>query len=53
VKPGERVLARSQATGEYAFEPVIQVFRYQDPVNVYLTLEDPTTGSTEIIETTP
>jgi RHS repeat-associated protein len=53
VKPGDRVLARSEATGEYAFEPVIQVFRHHDPVKVYVTLEDPATGSTEIIETTP
>src|SRR5262249_28225647 len=53
VKIGERVLARSEATGEYAFEPVTQVLRHQDPLKVYLTLEDPATGSTEIIETTP
>ena len=49
LKTGDRVLARSEETGAYAFEPITQVFRHQDPVKVYLTLEDPTTGATEAI----
>jgi hypothetical protein len=40
-------------TGAYAFEPVTQVYRHQDPVKVRLTLEDPATGATEVVETTP
>jgi hypothetical protein len=50
---GDRVLARSEETGIYAFEPITKVFRHQDPVKVHLTLEDPATGATEVIETTP
>jgi hypothetical protein len=53
LKTGDRVLARSEETGAYAFEPITQVFRHQDPVKVHLTLEDPATGATEVIETTP
>ena len=46
-------LARNEETGAYAFEPITQVFRNQDPVKANLTLEDPATGVTEVIETTP
>ena len=53
LKTGDRVLARSEETGAYAFEPITQVFRHQDPMKVHLTLEDPATGATEVIETTP
>jgi len=53
LKTGDRVLARNEVTGTYAFEPITQVFRHQDPVKVHLTLEDPATGATEVIETTP
>jgi hypothetical protein len=53
LKPGNRVLARSEDTGTYAFEPITQVFLHEDPVKVHLTLEDPATGATEVIETTP
>jgi len=53
LKPGDRVLARDEVTGAYAFEPITEVFRHQDSVKVYLTLEDPATGATEVIETTP
>src|SRR5262249_55943396 len=34
-------------------QPITQVFRQEDPVKVHLTLEDPATGATESIETTP
>jgi hypothetical protein len=53
LKTGDYVLARSDETGTYGFEPITQVFRHQDPVKVHLTLEDPATGATEVIETTP
>jgi hypothetical protein len=53
LKIGDRVLARSEETGAYAFEPITQVFRHKDPVKVHLTLEDLATGATEVIETTP
>ncbi|MBO0879585.1 MAG: hypothetical protein J2P17_04285, partial [Mycobacterium sp.] len=53
LKIGDRVLARSEETGTYTFEPITQVFRHQDPVKVHLTLEDPATGVTEVVETTP
>src|SRR5262249_51193650 len=53
LKIGDRVLARNEATSSYAFEPITQIFRHQDPVKVHLTLEDPATGATEVIETTP
>jgi len=53
LKIGDRVLARSEETGTYAFEPITEVFRHQDPVKLRLTLEDPSTGATEVIETTP
>ena len=53
VKTGERVLARSEVTGAYTFEPVTQVYSHQDPVKVRLTLEDPATGAAEVVETTP
>jgi hypothetical protein len=53
LKIGDRVLARSEETGTYAFEPITKVFRHQDPVKIHLALEDPATGATEVIETTP
>jgi hypothetical protein len=53
LKTGDRVLAQDEETGTYAFEPITQVFRHQDPVKVYLTVEEPATGLTEVIETTP
>ncbi len=53
LKIGDRVLARDEKTGAYAFEPITQVFRHRDPVEAHLTLEDPATGATEVIETTP
>jgi hypothetical protein len=53
LKIGDRVLARSEETGIYAFEPIIKVFRHRDPVKVYLTLADRATGAAEVIETTP
>jgi hypothetical protein len=53
LKNGDAVLARNEMTGAYAFEPVTQVYRHQDPVKVRLTLEDPATGAAEVVETTP
>ena len=53
LKTGERVLTRSEDTGTYAFQPITQVFRHEDPVKLHLTLEDPATGVTEVIDTTP
>jgi hypothetical protein len=53
LKIGDRVLARSEETGAYAFQPITQVLRHEDPVKVHLTLEDPAKGVTEAIETTP
>jgi RHS repeat-associated protein len=53
VKAGDRVLARSEASGAYGFKPVKQVFKHHDRVKLHLTLEDPAAGTTEVIETTP
>ena len=53
LKVGDRVLARNEDTGIYAFQPITQIFRDEDPVKIYLTLEDPATGTTEVIATTP
>jgi RHS repeat-associated protein len=53
LKIGDHVLARDEKTGTYAFEPITQVFRDRDPVEAHLTLENPATGATEVIETTP
>jgi hypothetical protein len=53
LRVGDRVLARSEETGIYAFEPITLAYHYQHLVKVYLTLEDPATGETEVIETTP
>jgi hypothetical protein len=38
LKTGDRVLARSEETGAYAFEPITQVFRHQDPVKVHRSM---------------
>ncbi|NJO55393.1 MAG: hypothetical protein HC834_02465 [Rhodospirillales bacterium] len=50
---GDLVLARNETTGAYGFKPIAEVFRHRDPVKLHLTLEDPATGTTEVIETTP
>src|SRR5262245_42708450 len=53
LKAGDRVLARDEVTGAYAFKPIRRTYQHQDPVKVRLTLENPATGATEVIETTP
>jgi RHS repeat-associated protein len=53
LKVGDRVLARSEATGAYGIKPVTQLFKHRDPVKLRLTLEDPSAQIVEAIETTP
>jgi RHS repeat-associated protein len=52
LKIGDRVLARNEVTGAYSFKPITKVFRHQEQMKVRLTLEDPATGQTDVVETT-